>query len=178
MSTPLVVMAALLPDLLIRAFRRMYVPEDHFAVQEYERRARGAGKRRTGGSGSKGADKQGVKSRSPMERDVEAGAGPALTVNAPPAKLEDFTGDDGGGDPYVVAPRRTSYKRESGMSKIPVEDLPGYLAHYEALQAEMASRGQNPALSSSPSNVRSLAVHSSVLTALERSQKQLRPFRG
>jgi hypothetical protein len=40
MATPLVVIIALLPDLLNRAFRRLYVPEGHFAVQEFEHNSR------------------------------------------------------------------------------------------------------------------------------------------
>ena len=42
MATPLIVVIGLLPDLLYRTLRRLFRPEPHQLVQEYERTVRGA----------------------------------------------------------------------------------------------------------------------------------------
>lgn len=190
MATPLVVIIALLPDLLTRAFRRLYVPEDHFAVQEFERvcaapSAKGSeGRQGRGGGGSVASEK------SSLDRDVEAGSGGlAQPPQDAPAILNDLEGGEGedafpsspppslggGGNRLSGTPttsgRGHSFMRQSTLSRAKVEDLPGSLSHYEALQAEMMARGQEPSLTHSSSNA--AGGRSSVVVALEKSQKQL-----
>jgi len=69
--------------------------------------------------------------------------------------------------------RGDSFMRHSTLSKIPVGNLPGSLAHYEALQAEMELRGQKPELRHTSSSV--AMGSSSVVIALEKSQRSLKP---
>ena len=196
-ATPLLVIIGLLPDLLYRGYVRLFAPEDHMAVQEMERHGRSARRRNAlgddrgvvsyvdadveaGGAGVPGGPgrKMSADSGSQLSgvgadavEDVgdlgEGGVATPRTSTDPNSPRGIYPGSPGS---YPGSPG--SYMRSSTMQRIPVSELPGTLTHYQALQAEMSSRGVNPVLTHTSSSDRRLSS-SAVVKNLEKSQGRL-----
>ena len=106
-ATPLIVGVALLPDLIIRSARRVFAPESHHLVQEFERietrteteKARGLGRGGSGNGGSVGDAEKGQSTAGTPTSSTAATSGGTRPSNTPsPMKT---IGEGGPASPVV-----------------------------------------------------------------------------
>ena len=166
-ATPLIVIVALLPDLIVRAARRLFKPEAHHLVQEYERldkRLRASGVRvdaddaradpaATAEAGSSNAAFGSLTSGTPIKPSqvgAEVQATPPSSGKASAAGRGD--GDNDSRRSSAYSSRRSSsdwkgpspgpgHRRRASAERIDVEQLSGNLRNYQGMLRDMEKQG-------------------------------------
>ena len=174
-ATPVVCSLGLLPDLIWRGARRMFHPEPHHIVQEWERRdkrLRTSGVE-TGGGGAGGSAALGGGALGSDDRDKDAkggreaegdGSSTSAAAGSGAAAAKDIAASASA----AAAAAAPSHRRRGSAEKIDVAELEGSLTEYAKMQRAIEKTpGARAALEKTPSVDRPPAGH--VAAALDRS---------